>query len=60
MDLTEEDKKLLALALQGLCMRQGPRVFDMVARLAEKLEILGYLEEYLRDWIGYAKRGQEF
>jgi hypothetical protein len=53
--LTAEEKQFLALAIQGLCMRHGPELFPIAARLAEKLGLLEELQGSLQDWIGYVK-----
>lgn len=53
IELTEQEQRFLALAIQGLCLRQGPACFPFTVRLAEKLGIQGYLEEYLKSWIAY-------
>lgn len=50
-ELTEEQKKIIALALHGLCVRQGPLVFDRAIDAAKALGIEGILEEYANDWI---------
>ena len=59
MTLTEPERKLLALALQGFAMRSGPGFFPAVQQVAAKLEITDLLEMYLRGWIAYAKEKQK-
>ena len=54
--LTEEDKRFLALAIQGLTLRQGPVVFSSALSLTKKLGIEEYMSEYLQSWIDYAKK----
>jgi hypothetical protein len=52
--LTGPEKEFLALAIQGLCMRQGPGISPAAWRVAEKLGITEQLGASLRDWIRYA------
>lgn len=54
IELDDRDRRLLALAIQGLCMRQGPSVFNLALPLAEKLGVIEFLEEYLKSWNAYA------
>lgn len=61
MELTEQEKRFLALAIQGLVLRQGPRVpsvFEFAISASKKLGLEGYLEEYLQSWISYSERGE--
>jgi len=51
--LSIKEKKFLALAIQGLTLRQGPAMFVFAISLAEKLGLEQYLEAYLEDWIAY-------
>lgn len=55
-ELTEKERKLLALALQGLAMRNGPMTFEPIIIVAAKLGITTKLEEYARDWIASSKQ----
>jgi hypothetical protein len=48
--LTDNEKKFVALALQGLALRQ-PKTFLMTIRIAQKLGIMLELLEYLNDWV---------
>ena len=52
-ELTEDEKRFLALAIQGLTLRQGPRVFPFAISLCEKLGLEEYLKEYLQSWVAY-------
>lgn len=54
IDLTDEEKKFLALAIQGLTLRQGQSVFSLALACAKKLDIEQYLQTYLQDWIDCA------
>jgi len=54
-DLTDDEKHFLAIAIQGLCMRQGPGIFPFAERIAEKLGLAEQLRASLRDWIAYAQ-----
>jgi len=56
IELTEKEKKFLALAIQGLALRQGPRVFEFALSCTRKLGIEEYLTEYLQSWIEYGQR----
>lgn len=58
-DLSEQDKKFLALAIQGLCMRQGPPVFEMAIALAQKLDLEDHLTESLQSWIDHTQQSKE-
>lgn len=51
--LTENERKFVALALQGLAMRGGPPVFHLIHSIARKLELEAELRQYLQDWINY-------
>lgn len=53
-ELTEREKRMLALAIQGLCMRQGPSVWPDAIALADKLEVKECLKEYLEGYIRWA------
>lgn len=53
-ELTEKQKKIIALALHGLCVRHGPLVFDSAIDAAKALGIESGLEEYAKDWIQYS------
>lgn len=57
-ELTEAEKQFLALAIQGLALRQGPQVFPFALSSAKKLGIEEYLTEYLQSWIDYGERKQ--
>ena len=52
-ELTEPEKRFLALAIQGLTLRQGRAVFPFAIALTRKLGIEGYLKEYLESWISH-------
>ena len=53
-ELTELEKKFLALALQGLMLRQkGPETFHLGISVATKLGIKEHLEEIAGEWIEY-------
>lgn len=54
--LTETERQFLALAIQGLCMRQGPFLFPLAAQLAEKLGILEEFRYSFQDWTTYSPR----
>jgi len=52
-ELTDKEKRFLALAIQGLTLRQGPIVFPFAISLCEKLGLEEYLKGYLQSWIAY-------
>lgn len=56
---TEHERKFLALAIQGLALRQGPLVFGFALSCAKKLGIEEYLTEYLQSWIDYGQKKQK-
>lgn len=56
IELTEQERKFLALAIQGLALRQGPPVFGFALSCAKKLGIEEYLTEYLQSWIDYGQK----
>ena len=56
IELTEAEKRFLALAIQGLTLRQGPPVFSFAVSLTKKLGIEEYLTEYLQSWIDYSSQ----
>lgn len=56
IELTEYERRFLALAIQGLALRQGPPVFVFALSCTKKLGLEEYLTEYLQSWIDY---GQE-
>lgn len=58
-DLTEAEKRFLALAIQGITLKQGPQVFSFAISLSKKLELEEYLQEYLQSWIAYSKAKTE-
>jgi hypothetical protein len=58
-ELSEVEKRFVALALQGVAMRTGPESFKIVDSVAQKLEIWPQLEFYLRDWLGLAQNDEE-
>jgi len=53
LELSVKEKTFLALAIQGLTLRQGPITFSFAIALAEKLGLEQYLEACLEDWIAY-------
>lgn len=55
IDLDEREKQFLALAIQGLALRQGPVVFTFAISLARKLDLEEYLKEHLSSWIKYSE-----
>lgn len=57
--LTDTERQFLALAIQGLCMRQGPDLFPLAMQLAEKLGILEELKGSLQDWLAYSRVGED-
>lgn len=59
IELTEQESKFIALAIQGLALRQGPTVFEFALSCAKKLGIEEYLMEYLQSWIDYGQRKHE-
>lgn len=56
IELTKQEKLFLALAIQGLTLRQGPCTFPFAIALTKKLEIEEYMKEYLQSWIEYGQR----
>ena len=54
--LDEKEKRLLALAIQRLCMEHGPMIFEPMISIAEKLDVKKYMEEYLQSWITAAQK----
>jgi hypothetical protein len=57
--LTTKEKQFLALAIQGLCMRHGPGLFLVAARVAEKLGLLEELQGSLEDWLAYTAQSEK-
>jgi hypothetical protein len=57
--LTQTEKQFLALAIQGLCMRHGPELFVVAARVAEKLGLLEELHGSLESWLAYARKVEQ-
>ena len=55
LDLTDVEKQFLALAIQGLCMRHGPELFETAATVAEKLGLSAQLGATLQSWIAYSR-----
>lgn len=53
-DLTDYERKFIAVALQGVCMRQGPEVFSIAITITEKLDIEAYFKGSLESWINHA------
>lgn len=51
--MTEAEQRFVAIALQGLCFRQGPETFAIGWTTAQKLGVDRFLEEYLKDWMAY-------
>lgn len=58
-ELTEKQKKIIALALHGLYVRQGPLIFDNVMDAAKAFGIESILEEYATDWIEYSTKAKQ-
>ena len=60
INLTEPQRRLLALALLGLGDRQRETkgLAEQVVELADKLGVLPLLHEYGRDWLRHAKGEQ--
>lgn len=54
-ELTEQDKKVLALAIQGKCMHDGSAAWTAALSIIEKLGLGDLLEEYLKSWTVYPK-----
>lgn len=54
ISLTDVERQFMALALQGIAVRQGPVVFPFCMALAEKLQLTEYLEGYLQSWTAFA------
>lgn len=52
---TERERRFLALAIQGITLRQGPPVFPFALSLARKLGLEEYLTEYLQSWVEYGE-----
>lgn len=57
-DLTDIEKGFLALAIQGLALRQGPNVFPYTISLARKLGIEENLKGTLQSWIEYGEKSR--
>lgn len=53
-ELTDAERSFLALAIQGLCMRQGPPAFAMAAQIVQKIGLTKELEHSLKSWIAYS------
>lgn len=57
--LTDKEKKLVALALQGLAMRisasEKDQIFTAVVEVCRKVGATEYLTEFLKSWIAYAE-----
>lgn len=51
--LSNVDRRLIVIALQGLAMRQGPKIFAAVEKVARKIDGEALLKEYLKDWLGF-------
>lgn len=54
-ELTEMDKKVLALAIQGKCMCDGPSVFAIALAVCKHLDLNELIGEYSKSWIEFAK-----
>ena len=57
--LTDTEKRFLALAIQGLTFRLGPQTFSLALSVTEKLELKDWLKYYLEDWITCANKETE-
>lgn len=57
--LSKGERQFLALAIQGLCMRQGPDAFALAARVSQSLGLTAELGALLQSWIDYAKKGEQ-
>lgn len=55
VSMPQVERRFLALAIQGLCMRQGPDAFALAARVSRTLSLTTELGESLTSWIDYAK-----
>lgn len=58
-ELTEMDKKVLALAIQGKCIQDGPATFFFAEMVSDKLDISDLLAEYLKDWIAQVEATED-
>jgi hypothetical protein len=68
LDLTETERGFLALAIQGLCVRQGPITFAVAALMGEVARLQAEMDECrkrladaptLRDAVIAVERGQK-
>lgn len=55
-ELTTKEKQFLAIAIQGLCVRQGASIYFVAIDVAKKLELEKELESSLKSWIDYSQR----
>jgi hypothetical protein len=53
--LTATERTFIALAIQGLCMRQGPASFALATRCALALGLTVELADALGSWIAYSR-----
>jgi hypothetical protein len=56
--LSREERQFLALAIQGLCVRQGPPTFAVAMRVTQSLGLQLELAESLQSWVAYAQAQQ--
>lgn len=58
-ELTNVEKQFLALALQGLMLRQGPVTFSFGLSIADKLGIEDELMSNLQGWLNHNDKQEE-
>lgn len=57
-ELTQNERKFVALAIQGLAMRGGPQTFQLVQSIIRKLELEAELHQLLQSWLEYSEHGE--
>lgn len=57
-EFTSEEKKFLAIAIQGLTVRQGPKTFPMAITMIHKLGIESEYREIAEDWMNYGQKNK--